>query len=326
MSVFEKDFDYTTLTFAERQDIHNALSETTLKHIVSSGGLFEAMPFDPAASPSQVLETVDLAPVPATFEDTDEGLKQGVFGIHTMATVAGPNLYPLVQETFRKQRALMSAVRLLMHKHTHIFPVTNHANIADVAIWSAGWAEALDQGHWQDQNGLVISRGVTTIKAFNMAASEVVQKIGHVFMSFPRTETIERLGFDESLINTNNRRMRAEVNDWLGKVLVHKVSRNRLGRSLHMAWSGKTDTVSYGDNQKPEAIRMGKVSTGTLDIIKRGLVLPVAIWDGDEPVLEIGELTKVKKMADVHKLQQWQARTLADTLGLDEAAVTFEAA
>lgn len=314
-----REFDYTTLTYADRQATHNALAETTLKHIALAPDLFSPMHLDPAASPSQMLETVHLDAAPATFEDTDTTL-----GIRTLASVAAPNLYPHVQETFRKQKALMSAVRLFLDQHVHIFPVTNHGNIADVAIWSAGWAEALEKDHWQDQNGLIISRGVTTIEAFGMAASEVVQKIGHVFMSFPRTNTIEQLDIDNTLIDTNNRRMRSEVVDWLGEDLIHRFRRNILGKSLHSAWSGKTDQTIYNDNQKPEKIKMGRISPGTIDIIKRGLVLPVAIWDGDNPVLEIGELTRVKNTTDAYRVQQWQAETLEYTLGMNHGSVTIE--
>jgi hypothetical protein len=297
--------------------IHDALAETTLKHIMRSEGLFSAMPFDPAASPSQMLEAVHLPPAPASFDDTE-----GVLGIRTLASVAGPNLYPLVQDTLREQRAFMSAARLMLDQHTNIFPVTNHGNIADVAIWSAGWAEALEAEQWQDQNGLVISRGVTTINAFDMAASEVVQKIGHVFMSFPRTETIARLGFDDSLVDTNNRAMRSEVSTWLQEALVHKFRRNALGKILHIAWSGKTDVVEYGDDQQPERIVMGPVSKGTLDIVKRGFVLPVTIWDGDEPILELGELTKVETAEDIARVQAWQCSTLAKRLSLPREAVS----
>lgn len=314
-----KEFDYNSLTYENRQNVHDALAETTMKHIAQAPGLFTPLGFDPAASPSQMLETVHLRPAPASFEDTKD-----VFGIRTIATVAAPNLYPLVQETFSRQRAFISAARVILDNHTHIFPVTNHGNIADVAIWSAGWAEALEGDHWQDQNGLIISRGVTTIEAFDMAASEVVQKIGHVFMSFPRTETIDKLNMDKSLVDTNNFQMRAEVARWLREARRHRILNTVIGKSLHSAWSGKTDSVSYGDDHRLKSITMGAVSAGTIDIVKNGLVLPVAIWDGENPVLEIGELTKVENRSDVKRVQQWQSDTLASALGLRRDAVTVQ--
>lgn len=314
-----KEFDYSSLTYGNRQNVHDALAETTMKHIAQAPGLFTPLGFDPAASPSQMLETVHLNPAPASFDDTKDA-----FGIRTIATVAAPNLYPLVQETFGRQQAFISAARLILDNHTHIFPVTNHGNIADVAIWSAGWAEALEGDHWQDQNGLIISRGVTTIEAFDMAASEVVQKIGHVFMSFPRTETIDKLNIDKSLVDTNNSRMRAEVATWLRESRRHKILHTVIGKSLHSAWSGKTDVIKHGDDHRPESITMGAVSAGTIDIVKNGLVLPVAIWDGDNPILEIGKLTKVENASDVKKVQLWQSETLARALGLRLDAVTVE--
>lgn len=300
-----KEFDYTKLTFEDRESIHNALAETTLKHIDASDGLFNQNPFNPAANPSQLLETVHLQPVPVRREEVSE-----------LANIASPNLFALIKSGLGKQRAFTSAARTLLAEGNHIFPVTNHGNIADVAIWYAAFSDHLEQDHWQDQDGIVISRGVTTIGAFGMAASEVVEKAGHVFMSFPRTETIETLGFDKELINTNNKNMRKEIHNWLGEDLRHKILRNRIGRVLNMAWSGKTDRITYGSNHNLETITMGGVSGGTIDIVKRGLVLPMVLWDGPEPIFELGELTKVVSHADTKRIQRWQGDTLATALGI----------
>lgn len=301
-----RDFDYEKLTYEDRKGIHDALAETTLKHIDASNGLFEHLDFNPAAHPSQILETTHLEPVPVAEGETA-----------ALATAARPDMFNHARDVLAKQPAFTSAARILLYQHgVNIFPVTNHGTIEDIAVWSAAWLEHLDEETWPDQNGLVISRGVTTIGAFGMAASEVVEKAGHVFMSFPRTPTIDNLGFDDSLISTNNRAMRREVHSWLGEDLVHKVLRRKIGKTLNIAWSGKTDTVKYGDDHKPERIIMGGISNGTLDIVKRGLVLPITIWEGDEPFIEIGELTKVSTPQDALKVQQWQQHELAKTLGI----------
>ncbi len=310
-----RDFDYEKLSYEDRRSIHDALAETTLKHISASDGLFSSLDFDPAAHPSQILETTHLAPVPVA-----EGEPA------SLAATARHDLFHHTRDVLARQAGFTSAARVLLDHHgVNIFPVTNHGTIEDIAIWSAAWLEHLDQDTWQDQNGLVISRGVTTIGAFGMAASEVVEKGGHVFMSFPRTETIERLGFDASLIDTNNRTMRREVHAWLGEDLLHKVLRHKLGKTLNIAWSGKTDAVQYGDDHKPDRVSMGKVGNGTLDIVKRGLVLPIVMWDGGEPFVEIGELTKVETAKDARKVQEWQRGTLAKALGLSIDAVEVEA-
>ena len=54
-------FDYESLNYQDRKDIHDALAETTLKHISSSDGLFTAVPFDVAANPSQRIEYTHLS-------------------------------------------------------------------------------------------------------------------------------------------------------------------------------------------------------------------------------------------------------------------------
>lgn len=334
-----RNFDYEQLRYEDRTQIHNALAETTVKHITASEGLFRPMPFDPAASPSQLLETVHLPPVPTTFDE-----------VNGIATVAGPNFYPFICDRLQKQRAFFSAARLLMSKGENITAVTPHGTIADVGYWQAGWVNEIEQEDWQERNGLIISRGVTTIEAFGMAASEVVQKAGHVFLSFPRTKTVTDLAqrFNDShsssahsrpaininrLIDTNNHRMRDEVQHFLGTDIIglmtkgeraRLIGKRLLGKTLHMAWSGKTDRVEMGDNHRPSKIELGKIARGTIDVIKHGLVLPVVLWDSDDPILEIGELTKVRSENDAIKVQQWQRTTLAHKLGLPEDAVTLE--
>lgn len=322
--MFKDDFDYESLDYEQREAIHNALGATTEKHITRAPDLFKPSGFNPAANPSHLLETVHLNPVPTKCER-----------VNTLALAAGPSFYPPIQETFSKQRAFMSAARLILGRGEHIFVVTGpHGNIADVAEFSAGWSEHLDQEDWQEQNGLIISRGVTTIEAFGTAASQVVQEIGHVFMSFPRTNTIEELVIDDdvlslnqfdSLINTNNKNMRKEARSWLGVDIAHKIGRHVIGKSLHQAWEGKTAVVKYGDNHQPEQIELQKVHPGIIDILKYGHVLPVTIWDGDNPVVELGELSTVKTEADIQRIQEWQRKTLADRLGLFDEAVTIAA-
>lgn len=309
----EGNFDYSTLTIQQRTDIHNALASTTVKHIDMSGELFKPMKFDLARSPSQELETVHLEPALTTKDETA-----------TLAHIAAPTFSPYIKEELSKQRAFMSAARILLNNGENIIPVTNHGFIADVALFSEAWAQQLEDEHWQDQNGLVISRGVTTIQAFDMAASEVVRKIGHVFMSFPRTRTISALGFDDKLVDTNNERMRAEASKWLGERLIHRIGKHDIGKSLHIAWSGKTDEAIYGDNHQPERIKMAKITKGTIDLIKKAYILPVVLWDGDEQIMELGELTRVKTIDDTMRVQKWQANTLAARLNLPEQNVTVE--
>jgi len=309
-----RDFDYEKLTYLNRQEIHDSLANTTMKHVAASGGLFTSINFDPAAHPSQLLETTHLPPVPVSEGETA-----------SLASAARHDMFNCAREALADQASFTSAARMLLDHHgVNIFPVTNHSTIEDIAVWSAAWLEHLDPTTWQEQNGLIISRGVTTIGAFGMAASEVVEKAGHVFMSFPRTNTIEQLEFDSSLIDTNNRNMRREVHAWLGEDLLHKIRRNKLGKTLNMAWSGKTDAIQYGDNHSPEQIRLGKIGNGTIDIVKKGLVLPVVMWDGEEPFVEIGELTRVERPEDALRVQNWQRHTLAKVLGLDVEAVCIE--
>lgn len=309
-----KEFDYEKLTLDDRLKIHQALADTTLKHVDASGGLFESLGYDEAQYHSQALEVTHLHPVPVDKEE-----------VGFLANAARPNLFRRTREVLAEQAPFVSAARFLLdHQTVNIFPVSNHSTIEDIAIWSAAWSEQLDEDSWQEQNGMIISRGVTTIGAFSMAASQVVQKAGHVFMSFPRTKTIEDLNIDNELVATNNRTMRKEVHAWLGEDLIHKFRRNRLGKTLNIAWSGKTDKMKYDSNNKPENMSLGKIGTGTLDVIKRGLVLPIVLWEGDEPFVELGELTRVESPADALKVQMWQREVLSKATGLPTDKIEIE--
>jgi hypothetical protein len=310
-------FDYESLTYAYRESVHNELADTTLKHIDNSGGLFSRLDFEPTANPSQILETVHLASTPSTPDEID-----------MLANIAGPTLYPEVRAQLARRQSLLRALRQQMNDHVSIFPVSNHGKMIDIAVWSAGLVQELGLDNWRSRNALVISRGVTTIKAFGtIAASEVVQKIGHVFLSFPRTDTIENTTIDEELIDDNNARMRDAVDDWLGRHLIQKIGRHSSGHALNIAISGKTDKVTYGDDHRIDSMTLGKVSHGTVKMLRGGLVLPLTLWDdAADPIVEVGELRPVKSQDDILDIQGWQADTLASRLGVDRDSIEIERA
>jgi hypothetical protein len=317
------DFDYEKLTIDDRDHIHGVLSDTTLKHIGAAGELLDRMPLDIAANPSQRLEVVHLEPAPTSKEKAKELAE-------TACNLMGsPDFSEFIGDELRKQRAFLGAAKVILNKMgENISPVTNHAMMADVAIFAEEWGQHLDSEHWQEQNGLIISRGVTTISALGMAASELMQNAGHVFMSFPRTSTIEKLGIDPLLIDTNNKRMRKEVDKWLNQTLVHRIGHN-IGKSMNVALSGKTDDIVFGADHKPEEITLARAGRATTKLFKKGYILPVVIWDGKgntDHILELGELIEVKKdpdevFNDIVRAQLWQAETLANRLGLPKDKV-----
>lgn len=329
-------FDYDSLSYQNRSDIHSALAETTIKHITGSDGLFAAIPFDVAANPSQRIEVTHLSPAPTTFEEID-----------ILSSVASARLYPAIKEALAKQRAFTSMAEQRRKEGKHLFNVTTHQQMIDIALYDAAWAAATEHDKWERDSGLIISRGVTTVQAFGMAASEVTQKIGHTFLSFPRTRTIMDLtekfkeeqrartpGHTESgavdidqLINSNNHRMRSDIKEWLEvnpQSIAKRLGRHAMGRYLNVAYTGSTDKVVFGDDHKPESIRLGKVSSGISDILRHGLVVPIVLWDRDDPIVEIGEATEVSDKKGLDKIQEWQRKTLAAKLGLRDEAVTIE--
>jgi hypothetical protein len=182
-------------------------------------------------------------------------------------------------------------------------------------------------------NGLIISRAVTTIAAFGYAASEVVQKGGHVFLSFPRTPSIDSLTLpdgvsQDDLVSDNNKRMRKNLAHWLPSGS-HSVKRNIVdplhpaNKRLFIAWSGTTDKVD-GDIHNPSRVKLQVAYAGILDTLRNGLVLPTVIWDrgeDKEPIFITGKMQQVKKAEDIERIQEWQRSTLARALGLQQEAV-----
>jgi hypothetical protein len=54
------------------------------------------------------------------------------------------------------------------------------------------------------------------------------------------------------------------------------------------------------------------------------MVLPATIWDdSNRQVLELGELTEVKTVGDIQRVQEWQRQTLATALELPDDTVTI---
>ena len=334
-----REFDYSSLTYDDRVLIHNALAATTVRHILANEGLFRPIDFDTAANPSQQLETTQLNPAPAKFE--------GPMGIISLATAASSNLYQAIRDELARQRAFVGIAEQDRLNGQDFINVTTHQKMIDVAEYDAAWVEATEHERWQEDSGLIISRGVTTVEAFGMAASEVAQKIGHVFMSFPRTKTIMQLvkTFKEQqierlkdnpdakeididlLIETNNRKMRGDVRAWREIDAIHrvtKIGRHIPGKDLNVAIEGATTIVEYGDNHKPEKIILRRASKGTMDILRHARSVPIVLWDQDDPIVEIGEPREVKTDQDVADIQEWQRRKLAERLELPDEAVTIE--
>ena len=79
-----KNFDYESLDLESRQLIHDALSDTTMKHVAGSDFL-SSIPLDMARYYSQRLEVVHLEPALTSPEEVD-----------MLATTVAPQLFPFL--------------------------------------------------------------------------------------------------------------------------------------------------------------------------------------------------------------------------------------
>ncbi len=322
------------IPYDQQRAIYDELASTTTAHIDRNAGLFEKLDFDPVRNPSQDLRTVHMPAVPTTPEELD-----------ALATAADERLYPYIKDAFIRQETLMGLLRR-KRSEMHIFPVTTHQKMPDVAVEQAAATYAeheLFETPWHEiisTNGLIISRGVSTLQAFSMAASEVVQKEGNTFLSFPRTDTMRKvidkihlpgdIKFD-NLVDDNNKRMRREVLDWLpagfghlpDMMTIHPLPKKR----LFMAWEGTTAEVTGDDRYNPERVELEQASYAIISVLKHGAVLPSVIWDRGpekEPIFITGDLMPVKHESHVDRVQEWQRSRLARALGLPDENVTIK--
>lgn len=309
-----KGFDYEALTYDDRLAIHDALAETTAKHITGNEELFSSRPFDPVANPSQILETVHL---PAGICQEQD--------VELLGQFAAPAMTECFREELKKQPGFIGALRYIVNnERRNVAFVSPHGKIIDIAVWAGCLLLEMGFDEMQERNGLIISKGVPTLEVAGIAASEEVQKIGHVFLSFPRTSTIDALDIDSGLMEDSNRRMRSELVKWLGSK-VKQILPHPEGNIINFAWSGKTDKVRRDENGQAASVELGSVNErGTIDITSRCVVAPVSFWDEDEPKVEIGELTDVKTRADIVRVQQWHKASIARMSGIPLSAITIE--
>lgn len=325
------------LSYEQCETIHEALAATTLKHVKNNGDLFGELGYEPIGNPSQDLRNVHLPAVPTTPADIDG-----------LATLANKRLYPYIRDELLAQGALMGILHKMRNgtreERTHLNIVSTHQTMPDIGLVDVAFSfaekELYETTDWQtiiNTNGLIISRGVATLQAFGLAASEVVQKAGDVFLSFPRTKTIKGLVLPEGinlnkLISDNNDEMKKELKNWLpvrvanlgSTIPTSNRSTHDMKKRTFIAWSGATDEVS-GDPFNPDKIQIENANTGIHEHIKHGVVLPLVVWDrgnDKEPIFITGEITKVSKSSDIAKIQEWQRRTLAKRLGLSDELVT----
>lgn len=306
---------YRRLDHEDRQKVHDALAQTTLKHIGAAPNLFRQRSFDLAANPSQHLEVVHLEPNPIPNEDA-----QG------LANIAGGEYFRFLLEQAERDRALIG-LQATYQEDTRkpLFSVSTHQSIIDIILLQTAQGLQKEDELWQAGTALTISRGVTTIEAFGMAASEVTTKGGHSFLVFPRSKTILEAGVDPDLIELNNRRARIAILHWIGyNALGIRTSINPGPKHHFSAWEGATTKVTRDENGKLIGIELGRVADGVLSYMKHGITQPYVLWRGDCPdgfVYVAGEPTTVKSTEDIARVQKWQKDVLAERLGLSDDAV-----
>lgn len=316
--------------------IYEALASSTINHLEAEGSFFERLAFDPVTNQSQNLSTIYLPAVPTTVEQAED-----------LITKASPRLYPYLKERFTLQEDYISELSKKRSNYLYrgnVIHLNTHQSIEDVIALLAARSVVEHEARqipWREivgNNFTILSRGVSTLGAFGFPAPEAVTLGGHVYLSFPRTETILKLAQTldlpgnitiEEIIEENNSRLREHLSDFMPGLtdidtdtLPHPIAK-RVG---YIATSGTTDKVE-GDKYSPEEITLQEASPALAKSVAGATIAPVVTWDrgeDKEPLLITGEFTTIRKYIDLQRVQEWHRKTLAKNLGIKDDKVTIK--
>ncbi len=317
-----------TLSRDQGEQVHNAFSETVEKHI-DAHDILERLHYDPDLYTFQSFDTVQLSAEPISPES-----------LESLAGVANPRLYKAVREGLCTRQAV-SVMRKVRKNGRNLIIYTNHQSVTDMPVVATGMTldeytidqddpNIGDKRKWGDyitNNGVIVGRAMTTLQAVGVPAVEVVRQGGEVFLSTPRTRTINTLVSSmpelllPTLINNSNGAMRRACKLWLEQ----STSDNQ--RRLYVAGGGRTDVIK-GDPAQPERISMGKAHPAVCSITSNATVLPTLSWDRGptkDPIFILGPPTSIENASDIESVEAWQRRTLAGALGISLDSITVEA-
>lgn len=323
------------LSFEMQGKIHEALAETTTKFL-GDDSVLNALEHDPLNHPSQSLDIVQLSAIPTDPKTAEE-----------LITLASPRLFPYLKDQFLERENHTRQLHKINNRYTasgNVVHLNIHQTIEDIIALmvarSLATYELVEDISWHGivrNNFTMISRGIATLSAFGYAAPEAVRQGGEVFLSFPRSDTITKLAKEivlpegvtmDKIIDDNNERVRQAIDDFMPGVrdieatpLPHPVQK----RNGYIATSGSTDLVE-GDPERPDHISLLAASPALVKTLGGASVAPTVTWDrgkDKEPILITGELTTLKKVSDLQRVQEWHRSTLARALGIPDDAVTI---
>ncbi len=286
-------------------NIIEELSLMAKKHVDSSDGKLARLDNDPSRYPEQQEYSVKGAP-------------QSEVVINSLAEIVEPNFSHLVDVINRSEdgkRQEISRINEKFKNGDNIIIVTNHGELIDIALVEAAFYSVFKKADMAFNTSIIISKMVTMLgyKIGNDIApcTDVLKMLcDDIFLSFPRSETIEKTAFMKLVpdeIDRHNRLVRKSI----GRLLMKGTN------LMAIAPSGSKDKEISKNNYS-----LGSINPGTIAIMRaeKTFVLPIAVWlKSDQPFMEICDIPrKIQSDEDAHQTMITIAKTLTDNVdGID---------
>jgi len=209
----------------------------------------------------------------------------------------GAPYFEQLRDAFRKKPHVLEDAKQFMYGGKKIMIITNHAELADVAMVMAAFlCEVGDPGLIRGTR-LFVGPIVKELEVTGDPVISALQESSGVFVAFPDTDNTDKKIQEELLDPT----LKSETNKAMLKEFMAQMGRGEIALSV-VAVSGSTD-----DKTKSGLTIMKKVSQGTAALARKyhDYVLPVAIsMGGDRIGFEVGDLQSLHQEKSIHDVME----------------------
>lgn len=203
-----------------------------------------------------------------------------------------------LRETFHKKPYVLEEARGLMDGGKKIMIITNHGEIADVAMVMAAFQCEIGDPGLIRATRIFVGPIVKELEVMGHPVISALQESSGVFVAFPDTDNTDKKIQEELLDPT----LKSETNKAMLKEFMAQMARGEIILSV-VAASGSTD-----DKTESGLTIMKKVSPGTAAIARKyhDYVLPVVIsMGGDKIGFEVGDLQSLHEEKSIHDIMEY---------------------
>ncbi|MDO8592027.1 MAG: hypothetical protein Q7R60_03875 [bacterium] len=241
---------------------------------------FRAVYFEPVTDPS--LEKIDSMSTMLMGKAEDQP--------------DAPDYFQQLRDAFHKKPHVLEEARETMADGKRIMIITNHGELADVAmVMTAFQCEIADLKLIRGTR-LFVGPIVKELEVMGYPVIAALQESSGVFVAFPDTDNTDKK-IQEKLLDPI---LKSETNNAMLNEFIAQMARGEIILSV-VAASGSTDKTESG------LTIMKKVSSGTAVIARRyhDFILPVAIsMSGHKIGFEVGDLQSLHKGKSIHDVME----------------------